>query len=148
MIPRIFCCDWFNFHVETWSDENWAFRNLPPPTNYSSTGGPEVKDVTCEVFLEHLEDPRKRKGGFTKWKGKILPEPMVDNIKSSSVKDDELLSEFFDVIGETDSPLVNRIKFLWSRTKNAFDLMKQNDYKDKLNEALMRDLGIGMRKRI
>lgn len=73
---------------------------------------------------------------------------MVDNIKSSSVKDDELLSEFFDVIGETDSPLVNRIKFLWSRTKNAFDLMKQNDSKDKLNEPLMRDLGIGMRKRM
>nr|QNS31064.1 PA-like protein [Insect orthomyxo-like virus 1] len=148
MAPRIFCSSWFNFHMDTWSDEIWRLRNLKAPSNYGSQDGPPVVDVTCEALLNGLEDPRRREGDIVRWKGKILPEPMVDNIITESLKDEDMVQQFFDIIGVTECPLVNRLAYLWAKKKNNFELLKKDDYRDPFNKELMVDLGIGMRKRL
>lgn len=98
---EIFKSPWFNDHMRKWSDEIWALRNTPPPKNYNLNQTPSLVKVTIEKLRSLLDDPRKRLDKqVVKWRGKILPEPMVRNITCMESDDTSMVDSFFKTIGD------------------------------------------------
>lgn len=116
----IFCNGWFNEHMRWWSDALWELKDLEPPKNYNLEGAPEVEDITCSKLLENLEDPRQRSTPIAKCRGKIC-ETMVDNMKTNSHTDSEMLREFIAEIGDTVDPILSRVI-----EENPFRLMSKH----------------------
>lgn len=71
-------------------------RHVPPPKNYNLNQAPNLTKVIIEKLKSLLDDPRKRiDKPIVKWRGKILPKPMVRNITCMEADDTTMVDTFF-----------------------------------------------------
>nr|UVF62195.1 MAG: polymerase PA [Bat faecal associated orthomyxo-like virus 1] len=145
LISEVFVSPWFNKNVQEWVKGIWDLRHLSPPANYNIDHGQSLYEVTCERLLEKLEDPRGRKSDIARWRGKILCEPMVANVKTQSYEDSTMVTEFFETIGKSEE--IKRILELWNIKKNCYELLCFNELNKRENLELSNMCGWSMKKR-
>nr|QMP82299.1 polymerase PA [Hemipteran orthomyxo-related virus OKIAV188] len=142
---EIFASPWFNNNVDEWVKGIWDLRHLPEPPNYNIESGESLYEVTCERLLEKLEDPSKRTTEIVKWKGKILCEPMVANIYTRTYEDKNLVTEFFNLVGQSEE--IKRIGELWLNREDCYNLVNHSELNQVENGELSKMCGWNMKRR-
>lgn len=155
LLDRVFCCKDFNNMIKEWVSPFWAARFDPPIYN-TDTSLDVTKFVEPEDLLKVLEDPRSRDTDTIKWRGKILPEPMVENTITETHTDSEMITFFLEKIdmGSVDynNRIINAVRIVkdeWetNEIRTNYRLVSQrNLIKDPKNKDLSYSLGVSAKK--
>lgn len=157
---KVFCSPWFNSLTKTWTSLIWGMRNNPAPANLEIGAAPSIEVLTPAKLLECLEDPSRRSNcPIVKWRGKILPEPMIRNVEVDADKDKMVVNEFLFMIGEIPPHNGNRniraarqALQIWSETdeedQTTFCLIREKELDPEDHLELAQAVGRGMKKRI
>lgn len=146
---EIFSCNWFNSNVREWVEGIWSLRGLTEPPNYTfnqpGEEGASLIDVTPSRLLEKLEDPKMRNTEFVKWKGKILPEPMVANIITGNYEDSKMVGEFMENL--KDDLNLGCYYNLWKERENCYEYLLREDLDKTEYEWITKNIGWKMKRR-